>query len=320
MVVLGLFSVELVLYFLCFVILIIASISDFKKHEVADYLSFIFFGLAIFIRIIYSVILNDYFILLDGFVGFVLFFFISLAMYYTGQWGGGDSKILLGLGFAMGINVRSFIESFVMNFAGSSTFVFDLFGLFTQFLTQLFTQKFVMLLYSVGLIRYIVLIFLIGAIYALVWTIVLSLINFKRLIVEIKNNYVSKWFVIIRRIIYLVVVLLLFVSFFVPVYFRLLFYVLSLMIFSFYYVALYLKSVEKSALVKSISVDKLVEGDWIVEEVYIGKEKICGPGELGLELFQIERLRKSKIKSVLVKQGIPFVPSFLIALVIFLVI
>ena len=66
--------------------------------------------------------------------------------------------------------------------------------------------------------------------------------------------------------------------------------------------------------------EELTEGDWIAEEIKVGKKYICGPKDLGIELAQIKKLiaykKKGKIKKVLIKVGIPFVPSFLIAFIV----
>jgi len=45
------------------------------------------------------------------------------------------------------------------------------------------------------------------------------------------------------------------------------------------------------------------------------KEYVCGPGDLGITNQQIALLKQHGIKHVVVKEGIPFVPSFLIAYV-----
>ena len=71
---------------------------------------------------------------------------------------------------------------------------------------------------------------------------------------------------------------------------------------------------------KQVSVEKLTEGDWIAKDVIIGKKKICGPDDLGATKQHIRQLialkRQKKISNVLIKEGIPFVPSFLIAFVL----
>jgi hypothetical protein len=72
-----------------------------------------------------------------------------------------------------------------------------------------------------------------------------------------------------------------------------------------------------------IPVEKLTEGDWIVKDVIVGGKRICGPKDLGISKPQIEVLlklkQKGKIRKILVKEGMPFVPVFLISFVISLI-
>ena len=62
---------------------------------------------------------------------------------------------------------------------------------------------------------------------------------------------------------------------------------------------------------KKILVEKLTEGDWLVENVYKSNRLICKAKNIGLEKKDIINLKKNKIKYVLIKQGMPFVPAFL---------
>jgi prepilin signal peptidase PulO-like enzyme (type II secretory pathway) len=73
--------------------------------------------------------------------------------------------------------------------------------------------------------------------------------------------------------------------------------------------AKYIEVIDKHAFVQDIAVSKLVEGDWIVEEV--GGVKRRG---IGLTKEDIKKLKKKGIKTVKVKEGIPFVPVFFIAM------
>jgi len=59
---------------------------------------------------------------------------------------------------------------------------------------------------------------------------------------------------------------------------------------------------------------KLTEGDWIEQNVKIGKTTIKKSVH-GLSLKEIKLLKKYK-KSILIKEGIPFTPAFLITLMI----
>jgi prepilin signal peptidase PulO-like enzyme (type II secretory pathway) len=95
--------------------------------------------------------------------------------------------------------------------------------------------------------------------------------------------------------------------------------VLAGMIFVSFYVFVYLKAIEHSVMIKWVVPELLTEGDWVVEDVVVGGKRICGPKDLGLEKSQIAKLlrlkREGKVKKVLIKYGIPFVPGFLLAFI-----
>ena len=72
------------------------------------------------------------------------------------------------------------------------------------------------------------------------------------------------------------------------------------------------KAIEKS-MIKEKNPEDLREGDWLVKSVSV-KGKIIKAAWEGLSLEDIELLKKNK-KRVFIKDGIPFVPAFFIALI-----
>ena len=70
------------------------------------------------------------------------------------------------------------------------------------------------------------------------------------------------------------------------------------------------------AMEKTISVNDLMEGDWIIEEVKKNGRIIYKPRKEGISEKEIERLKKFGIKKVKIKYGIPLIPSFLITILI----
>ncbi len=93
----------------------------------------------------------------------------------------------------------------------------------------------------------------------------------------------------------------------------------TLLLILYIYIITFMRAVDKACMYKHIEVEKLTEGDWVAEEVKANNRVICGPKDLGLEKEQIEELKRLKIKKVLVKEGIPFVPPFLIATILTLI-
>ena len=80
----------------------------------------------------------------------------------------------------------------------------------------------------------------------------------------------------------------------------------------------FVKSVEKSCMYEKISTSKLTEGDWIAEDIYKNKKLFLSKNNIGVTKEQINFIKKIK-KEILVKNGLPFVPSFLIAVIISLI-
>lgn len=75
----------------------------------------------------------------------------------------------------------------------------------------------------------------------------------------------------------------------------------------------YLKGVD-SCMTKVVSPFDIREGDWIIEDVKIGKYTVRNTAH-GLSLKDINMLRKAK-KKITVKYGIPFVPAILISWIV----
>ena len=92
---------------------------------------------------------------------------------------------------------------------------------------------------------------------------------------------------------------------------------LLILIFPFLYLAL--KSVENACMYKHIPPHKLVEGDWIAEDICVGNY-IYKPAKSGVEKKDINKLveleKQGKLKSVLVKDGLPHIPGMLAGLLV----
>jgi Flp pilus assembly protein protease CpaA len=148
-----------------------------------------------------------------------------------------------------------------------------------------------------------------GAVYGLIYTFVLAFSNFGKFKKEfnklIKEN---------RNLVYSVMVVGLLFMIGGFVYDRLIFY-LGILIFLLPYLYLLAKSVEKVCMIKKIKSGDLREGDWLCENVKVGDKKIIAKWD-GLDKKEIALIQKHK-KDVLIKQGIPYVPVFLISFLIF---
>jgi len=164
------------------------------------------------------------------------------------------------------------------------------------------------LLVNVRIFLLFIIIFLfVGAFYGLVCAVYLSVKNFKdfkkEFVQRIKKN---------KNLVYGAMVFGLVFMFFgltesLLLYFGILFFILPF----FYF---YAKAVDECCLVKIISSKKLTEGDWLYKDVKIGKRLIKANWE-GLTKKDVELLKK-KCKIVKIRQGIAFVPVFLISFLI----
>lgn len=94
-------------------------------------------------------------------------------------------------------------------------------------------------------------------------------------------------------------------------------YILLIPIFALglFFVYIYTKAVEQSCMIVHVSTSKLTVGDWLAEEVRVGS-KVIKPYWEGLNEEQVKLLKKSHKGKVLIKQGVPFTPAFLIAFLV----
>jgi Flp pilus assembly protein protease CpaA len=265
------------------VALVIASITDIKKREVPDYVSYGLMFIALAIALIQTVYTWNYIPITQSAMGFVIGIVVAYAMFYLGQWGGGDSKLMMGLGAVIGFNA------------------FDLFG----------EKNYWLLILLVNIV-------LIGALYGLAWSIALAIKNRKQFIKGMNAWLKKRWIQIIRTILIILIVLMLLMVFtLVPVEYRSILLLSLTSLYIIFYVWLFVKVIEETCMIKKVPISKLTEGDWIYEEVYIGKKLITGPKDLGISREQISELKKyaakGKISTVTIKEGIPFIPVFLLA-------
>src|SRR3989338_7330218 len=113
-------------YVLSFIALFIGSITDLKTREVADWVNYGLIISGVGLNLLFSAVYSDSSFIINSIIGLAIFFGIAYIMFYAGQWGGGDSKILMGLGAMIGIDVSfktpQFLAGFFINalFAGAA--------------------------------------------------------------------------------------------------------------------------------------------------------------------------------------------------------
>ena len=266
--------------------ILVASYTDIRKREVADYLSYGLIGFGFAANLMAAIAFSDYSFIIESIAGFLAMLAIALLMYYTGQWGGGDSKLLMGMGALIGIPVSSSVP-------------------FIQL------QSF--------LISFWLNLLIAGVVYALAWSMYVAIRNRKKFINEMKHELDRQ--AKLRRLALIAAALLIVVAFALddlPAKFLLA--TAAVLIAVLLYLTAFSKAVEKTGMLKLVEPSVLTEGDWIAEDVVVLGKRIAGPKDLGVSKKQIVELKKlyeqKKIGKVLLKSGIPFVPSFLAAYIL----
>lgn len=250
-----------------------ACVTDIKKREVANWLSFSLIAIALAIRAFAAVLAPQPSYFLYGLAGLAAFFALGNALYYTKIFAGGDAKLLIALGAA---------------FATTPSFT-HVSSMHIPFL----------LLFFINLLLF-------GSAYGIFYSIALAIKNKRAFIAEFKKLSMETKKL---RFLFLLFVSLLFVMLLLAKLQGMLFLLAIVLIFPYLYI--FVKAVENSCMIKLLSPEQLTEGDWLAGPVKIGKT-VIRPKTEGLSIEEIKLIRKAR-KKVLVKQGMPFVPVFLIA-------
>lgn len=147
-----------------------------------------------------------------------------------------------------------------------------------------------------------------GMIYTSIWIIYLGFANSQKFKKSFKKFFKKRLFYS-----FLILSVLFSIVFYFIGYGLNAFYLVGISLFLLLYFAS--KAIEDSCMIKRLESSKLTEGDWLQEDVKVGKTLIKKKVS-GLSIEEIKLLRKYN-KSVLIKEGIPFSPAFLIAFILF---
>lgn len=270
-------------YILILLALIGSSVSayiDLKTTEIPDEIPLAMFSTALLVRFGYSLFSGEWeYFLIPLAIGSGFFLF-GMLMYFTGQWGGGDAKLLGAVGFMIG-----FLPGVVE----------DTFPPF--FLNYLFN------------------LFFIGAIYIIIYALVVAVRNKKvrkGILEYLKKNKTELYIVVIFSLIFLFTMAYSFWSVFGTVELGLNF-LFPFFLIGFYFLWVFLKCVERIGFMKRISTAELKEGDMIgedIRELNISKRLIRG-----LTKEEVKKIRKLK-RRVWIREGVRFGPVFPISILI----
>ncbi len=107
--------------------LIIGSYTDIKKRETPDWISYGLIAAGLGLRLLYSAITSQWMLILEGLIGFGVCFLVACLMFYSGQWGGGDAKVLMGLGAIIGLQFKA--DTFLLGFVIHVLFIGAVYGI-----------------------------------------------------------------------------------------------------------------------------------------------------------------------------------------------
>ena len=143
-----------------------------------------------------------------------------------------------------------------------------------------------------------------GALYGIIFSVVLGMKNKKAFAKEFAKEFSEK-----RKIFYIFLVagiILIALSLF-----EIIFFYIAILVFISPYLYLSAKAIDESCMIKKINTKELSEGDWLYKDMKLGGKLIKARWD-GLSKEEIILLRKKK-KIVLIRQGIPFSPVFLVS-------
>lgn len=262
--------------------LLLGAIADMRTREVPDTLSFGLIGIGFLMAAASSLANLTLSPFINAAAGFVAGYALGLLFYFTGMWGGGDAKIIMGVGAVMGLGVFSLWNNLPL------------------------------------FIVFIINTFVVGAIYGSCWMIMLGLKHFSEFKKEFENVMNEKSVHHLKLVLFIFLGIVVLISLFAPIYFgfKIAAVIIALVFVLFFYLSLVIKAVEKSVMYVNLPVSKLTEGDWLIEKVKLSKGKYLKPNKTGISFEDISLLKKHNIKSVKVKEGVPFIPSFFIAYIV----
>ncbi len=155
-----------------------------------------------------------------------------------------------------------------------------------------------------NILLFVILVLVCGSLWGIFYSGILFFVNFK----EARKEFKKRWN---KKFTYLILfgVCLLVLS-----YFEILFITPAILFLIFPILIVFATSVERAFMIKKLSGKDLREGDWLFRDVRVGNRIVRSNWE-GLRENEVRLLRHKK--EVLVRDGVPFVPGFLIAFLVF---
>lgn len=215
---------------------------------------------------------------------------IGVTLYWSRQWGGGDAKLLAGVGAILGFDIAYLYQILGGNALPAPSFAW-----------------------------FLVLLLISGAVYGAAWLGILAIIRRKVFLPAFRTTLASMR--VLRFIVWGLTALVLALGVYSTVQLDALYgvfcVVLAAIIYGGFYLVVAVRAAEHALMTVPRTPKQLVAGDWVLGPIIIGKKTIIPKASAGVSEREIAALRKAApAKKVFIRQGVPFVPSFLLAFLI----
>jgi hypothetical protein len=222
--------------------------------------------------------------------GAALGYGLGVLLYFSGQWGGGDAKLLMGVGAVLGFDAGYLPRVIIGAFMPAPSFAW-----------------------------FLALLLLCGAAYGALWLAGLAVFRRKKFVPAFLAALSKKR--LLRTAVWIVSGLLVAGAIASAVYLGFayggLLALLAVLVYGGFYLVVAVRAAESALMVVERTASTLVAGDWVLKPVVVGKRVVIKGGSAGVSEREIALLRKlDSSKIVLVRQGVPFVPSFFFAFLV----
>jgi len=154
---------------------------------------------------------------------------------------------------------------------------------------------------------FIILFLTLGSIYTFMWSLFLVSYNFDDFKKELKKQSLKyKLMFNLAFILGILWLIIFYILNMIP------FLLIGLIILLFPLLFVFAKSVEEGCMIRNLDAKQVTEGDWLYRDIIV-KGKIIRSRWEGISKEELKIIRKYHKKKILIKQGIPFTPSFLLA-------
>jgi len=253
-------------------------ITDLKGRWIPDWISYFMIIFGITGHILISIAQLSIWPAVYSAAAAGILFGVASLLYYTGIWGGGDAKLLVGLGALLPVYTPHVAAPWPW--------------LLTLWLNTL----------------------IFGAVFGILGSVFLALKYKEKFLFEFRNLVKkNKIFIYASPALFILPAAIFLLGMPLEIF------LFSLLIILFPFIYLILKSVENSSMFKLREPHKLVEGDWIAEDICVGNYNYK-PAKTGIEKKDIEKLveleKQGKLKQIKIKEGLPYIPAILAGLII----